>query len=93
MLYVVSYDVSDEKVRTSIAHLLEGFGERVQESVFECQLDGGRYSELCARLVKTLGEPEVGNVRLYQVCADCARAAAGIGAVVKSALSAPCVIS
>lgn len=93
MTYVVSYDISDEKIRAKTAHLLEGFGERVQESVFECQLDAARLTELTERLRAVLESEDNGNVRLYRVCADCARAATGIGRLRPSALSSPCIVT
>ena len=33
-LYVISYDIPDDKRRKKIADLLEGYGQRVQYSVF-----------------------------------------------------------
>ena len=38
MRVVVSYDISDDKRRRMVAKLLEGYGYRVQYSVFECDL-------------------------------------------------------
>ncbi|MBR8835369.1 MAG: CRISPR-associated endonuclease Cas2 [Stigonema ocellatum SAG 48.90 = DSM 106950] len=37
-LYVVAYDVPCDKRRKKISDLLEGYGQRVQYSVFECLL-------------------------------------------------------
>lgn len=39
MLYVVSYDIPDDKRRTRVHSALTGFGTWVQFSVFECFLD------------------------------------------------------
>lgn len=36
--YMVSYDISDDKRRTRIARALLDYGDRVQYSVFCCQL-------------------------------------------------------
>jgi len=38
MLVLVTYDISDNKRRTKLATFLEGYGRRVQKSVFECFL-------------------------------------------------------
>ena len=38
-LYLVAYDVADDKRRSKIAEQLEGVGERLQYSVFRCPLD------------------------------------------------------
>lgn len=50
MRYVVSYDVSSTRMRNLISKTLEEFGERVQFSVFECELDRDQYSNLIAKL-------------------------------------------
>lgn len=34
-LYLISYDITADKRRNALAKLLEGFGSRVQYSVFE----------------------------------------------------------
>ncbi len=39
MYVIVAYDIEDNRRRTKIARFLEGFGERVQYSVFECDLE------------------------------------------------------
>lgn len=36
--YLVSYDISDERRLAKVAKTMRGFGDRVQYSVFECQL-------------------------------------------------------
>ena len=33
--YIAAYDVADDRIRSRIARLLEGYGHRLQESVFE----------------------------------------------------------
>lgn len=38
-LWLICYDVKDDKRRTQLAKLLEQHCERVQYSVFECPLD------------------------------------------------------
>ena len=39
MRTLVSYDISDDKRRRKVCKILEGYGYRVQYSVFECDLD------------------------------------------------------
>jgi CRISPR-associated protein Cas2 len=70
VLVVVSYDVRENRRRTRLAHALKDFGERVQLSVFECQLDEKQTASLCARLAKLI-EPEEDSVRVYRLCSDC----------------------
>ena len=37
--FLVSYDISDDKRRTGVSRTLEGYGDRVQYSVFFCDLN------------------------------------------------------
>ena len=52
LLYVVAYDIPCDKRRKKISDLLEGYGQRVQYSVFECVLTTSQYNELYKRLQK-----------------------------------------
>ena len=36
--YLVCYDISDEKRLAKVGKIMRGFGDRIQYSVFECQL-------------------------------------------------------
>lgn len=44
--YIVSYDVADPKRLRSVARIVEGYGYRLQFSVFECLLDPLRLQEM-----------------------------------------------
>ena len=79
MRYVVAYDVESDRVRTRIAKVLTGYGNRVQYSVFECDLDGNDLTRLVQRLTRALGTQEAGSVRIYRLCADCVNASRVIG--------------
>ncbi|MBC5797775.1 CRISPR-associated endonuclease Cas2 [Sphaerospermopsis sp. LEGE 00249] len=63
-LYVIAYDIPDDKRRKKIADVLEGYGQRVQYSVFECQLNTEKYNDLRRRLRKIV-KLEEDNVRFY----------------------------
>ena len=56
--YLVSYDISHPKRLRKVARTLEGFGVRLQYSVFECPLDGIRLAKLQAELQPILKEDE-----------------------------------
>ena len=51
-MYIVSYDIASDRLRNRIARTLEGYGRRVQYSVFECELSEKRYKELYEKLLK-----------------------------------------
>lgn len=72
MSYVVCYDIGDDKRRSKAARVLLGFGSRVQESVFECELDEARLRRLEDRLLEEL-ELSVDSLRIYRLCAACRR--------------------
>jgi CRISPR-associated protein Cas2 len=64
LFYVVVYDIPCDKRRKKVADLLEGYGRRVQLSVFECVLNVDQYDELRKRLQKRVKLAE-DNVRFY----------------------------
>ena len=64
-LYLACYDVSDDKERERVAGVLEGFGLRVQKSVFECRLTRSGRERMLGQLGKlTL---ESGCLHLYKL--------------------------
>lgn len=56
--YLVSYDISNPKRLRRVARTLEGFGVRLQYSVFECPLDDLRLARLKAELQDLLRHDE-----------------------------------
>lgn len=46
MVYVVSYDIASDRTRRKLAKLLEGYGVRIQYSVFECRLTEKRFQKM-----------------------------------------------
>lgn len=83
MTHVVVYDVEDDRTRARVAALLEGYGRRVQQSVFECRLAERQMKELAARLQKELAGDPRAQVRIYRVCNKCMGASIGLGNVVR----------
>jgi CRISPR-associated protein Cas2 len=49
-LYIVSYDISDQKRWRRIFQIMNGYGEWLQLSVFQCRLSPRRHAELLALL-------------------------------------------
>lgn len=47
-LYIVAYDISDQKRWRRIFRLMHGYGEWLQLSVFQCRLSRKRHAELVA---------------------------------------------
>ena len=78
MLVLVVYDIPDNKRRNKLATFLEGYGRRVQWSVFECYLSLAEMRALHAAVEKRV-VPEEDNVRFYWVPADAAARTLTIG--------------
>lgn len=49
-LYVVTYDIGDARRWRAVYGLMNGYGEWVQLSVFQCRLSRRRHAELIATL-------------------------------------------
>ncbi len=70
MLYVVSYDIPDDRRRTRVHSALTGFGTWVQYSVFECFLNRKQRMLLEDRLLKEIHQRE-DTIRIYGLCSLC----------------------
>ena len=71
MLIIVTYDVSTEtragrKRLRRVAKVCEGTGQRVQKSVFECQVNEMQYEELERRLLAEIDDKE-DSLRVYRL--------------------------
>lgn len=66
LFYVIAYDIPCDKRRKKISDLLEGYGKRVQYSVFECILSKSLYKELRQRLRKQFNEQQ-DSIRFYPI--------------------------
>lgn len=49
-LYIVSYDISDQRRWRAVFQLMKGYGEWLQLSIFQCRLNRRRHAELVATL-------------------------------------------
>ena len=65
-LWLISYDMPDDRRRGRVAKLLQGYGERVQYSVFECVLDDDQCAALRRRMARLVNEQE-DSVRFYRL--------------------------
>lgn len=71
MLVIVCYDVNTEtregrRRLRRVARLCEGVGQRVQKSVFECQVDRARFETLERDLLTEI-KAEEDNLRFYRI--------------------------
>ncbi len=71
MEVLVAYDVATDSQEgrrrlRRVAKVCEGFGQRVQKSVFECIVTEGQLVILEARLVREI-DPSSDSLRIYQL--------------------------
>jgi CRISPR-associated protein Cas2 len=71
MLVLVCYDVNTETKEgrrrlRRVAKVCEGTGQRVQKSVFECQVDQAQFETLERRLLDEI-DPALDCLRLYRI--------------------------
>ena len=67
---VIVYDITDNKTRRIVGEILEGFGRRVNRSVFECAFrTRTQRRKLEAALLHEI-DPAIDSVRIYTMCAD-----------------------
>jgi CRISPR-associated protein Cas2 len=76
--YVVCYDVPDDKRRTRLAKCLDGYGDRVQYSVYEAVLDRVLFDNLTDRVRGLINSAE-DRVAIFPLCRGCARRALRLG--------------
>lgn len=66
MFYLICYDIVHDRRRDRVSRLLEGYGLRVQKSVFECVLTPDQYELLQKRLqTKRYLHPTEDQIRFY----------------------------
>ncbi|MCM8804085.1 MAG: CRISPR-associated endonuclease Cas2 [Candidatus Omnitrophica bacterium] len=63
--YAVVYDISSDKERAKVDKLLQGYGFRIQKSVFECRLTKKGRDELIEKLIKL--DIKTGFIKVYKL--------------------------
>ncbi len=69
-LYVIAYDIPDDKRRTQVHKALKGFGQWTEFSLFECFLTKKELLQMRAKLNEHLHVGE-DRVRIYLICENC----------------------
>lgn len=69
-LWLVSYDISDDRTRYRVDRLLSAYGERLQKSVFTCRVTVAGLREL-RRIIDATIDSSSDSVRLYPLCLWC----------------------
>lgn len=71
MLVLITYDVSTtssagQKRLRKVSKVCQNYGQRVQNSVFECVVDSTQYTQLKIELASIINE-EQDSLRFYQI--------------------------
>jgi len=71
MLVLITYDVNTEtsegrKRLRQVSKVCQNYGQRVQNSVFECELDAGRFLIVKDKLIRLINE-EKDSLRFYNI--------------------------
>lgn len=77
-LWVIVYDIADDRRRGRLHTALLGFGTPVQFSVFECWVTAEEFAQLQKRVQKVI-RPRKDHVRYYFLCNSCAQRASATG--------------
>jgi CRISPR-associated protein Cas2 len=76
--YLITYDIPLTKRRTKVHDLLQGYGFRVNDSVFEITITPTQMKTLATRLTMLI-KPKNDSVRIYPLCIACAKDAFALG--------------
>jgi CRISPR-associated protein Cas2 len=76
---LLTYDITDNKIRHRVHKYLRNFGINSQKSVFEILIDEIEYRKLIDFLLEMLPHDENDSVRIYDLCKSCFRNASIVG--------------
>lgn len=76
-VYIICYDISDDKIRNEVFKTLGGYGERRQYSIFECHLTNSQFVRLWKKLEKMIAASD--NIICYELSSSCASKAKSLG--------------
>ncbi len=96
MLVLVSYDVqtttpAGRRRLRRVAKACQDWGQRVQYSVFECEVDPAQWAVLKGRLLKEI-DPDSDSLRFYYLGANARRRVEHVGAKPAVDLDGPLIV-
>lgn len=77
MRLAVTYDISDNRIRTRVFRILESYGAWKQYSVFELEISDVQRLEMEAKIKSVINPGD--KVRIYELCERCVGAIVEIG--------------
>jgi CRISPR-associated protein Cas2 len=77
-MYIITYDIKEDKKRRKVSKILEDYGTRVQYSVFECDITQQQADNIICRF-QGLIDIETDSIIVYFYCANCRQKEITIG--------------
>ena len=77
-LWIIAYDISDDKTRLKIARLLEMYGIRCNYSLFECLVTETQKLKIQKKIAKIVSNSS-DSVLFYYLCNSCLKKREVIG--------------
>ena len=87
MKYLICYDIPNTKVRTKLSKYLESFAWRVQYSVFICEVQDKKLSNIKNNLRQIVASDEESSLFIYPICMTCNSKLWSIGRTLEEKLS------
>ena len=69
-LYIIAYDISNDKKRNRMAELLSKWGRRINLSVFECIFTKSQLAKIKEKIEKSI-DNNTDSVKIYFICKSC----------------------
>ncbi len=71
MIYFVSYDITDDKIRKKLFKYLKNYGVPVQKSVFELRKSSKDIEQIKKDITDKFKISKTDSIRFYKVCKEC----------------------
>ena len=69
-LYLICYDISNDKIRSKTSELLEQWGERINLSVFECVFTHAQLKKVTDEICRKMDQ-KTDSIKIYLLCREC----------------------
>ncbi len=71
MFVLIAYDVASTRRRNKVAKILSKYGDRVNLSVFECDLKKAGAIQTLKEEIKKVIKSKEDHIRYYVICREC----------------------
>lgn len=77
-MFIITYDITKNKIRRKVSKILEDYGVRVQYSVFESDMNEKELNKVIVYLKKII-DTTTDNIKFYDLCGKCETKTLSIG--------------